>query len=525
MNAPTPRPASYQPVTISEGLRTAAACNPDKVAFSEEGRTTTYTQLQGRINQVSNAVRVGLGLTTGDHAALMAPNCTEFIEITCGLAEAGTPPAMIGPRSTATELAYVCNDSGARVLFVHADNEEVARSAPLETIEHIIVIDRERRAKDNYEDFIARAKTSRPNVVLEEWDVFSIPYTSGTTGEPKGVLLSHRSRVNHMLFGMAATYGCYTPDTHGLAMSPFHTGAGFANALAPAFFGGTCHILPRYEPEVMLRTVSELGITSMFMVPTHFHAMFRIEDAALRKYATHSLKVIHSNAAALPQATKEKIVDLFGEGILFESYGATETGNVTALRPEDQLRKLQCVGQPAPGVWLELRDEAGNPIPQGEVGEIWVRNAWLFNGYWNKANQTEATLRDGWCGVGDLGRLDEEGYLYLVDRKNNIINSGGYNIFPREIEEVLHHHPAVAEAAVVGKKDDYWGEAVTAFIVLRPGASADENELKEHCSQALSRYKLPKEFRIQEALPKNAAGKILHRELRDYVNQGKKAAT
>lgn len=519
MNAPTPRPASYQPVTIAEGLRTAAAHDPDKVAFSEEGRTITYAQLMRRINQVSNAVRGGLGLAAGDHAALMAPNCLEFIEITCGLAEAGNPPAMIGPRSTATELAYICNDSGAKVLFVHADAEELARSTALETVERIIVIDRDQRAKGNYEDFIAGAPADRPEVALEEWDVFSIPYTSGTTGEPKGVLLSHRSRVNHMLFGMAATYGCYTPDTRGLAMSPFHTGAGFANALAPAFFGGTCHILPKYEPETMLRAVSELGITSMFMVPTHFHAIFRIEEAALRRYDTRSLKVIHSNAAALPQATKERIVDYFGEGILFESYGATETGNVTALRPEDQLRKPQCVGHPAPGVWLELRNDSGDTVPQGEVGDIWVRNAWLFNGYWNKPAQTAETLRDGWCGVGDLGRQDEEGYLYLVDRKNNIINSGGYNIFPREIEEVLHHHPAVAEAAVVGKKDDYWGEAVTAFIVLRPGASADERELKEHCSRALSRYKLPKEFRFHEDLPKNAAGKILHRELRDALNR------
>ncbi len=157
------------------------------------------------------------------------------------------------------------------------------------------------------------------------------------------------------------------------------------------------------------------------------------------------------------------------------------------------------------GGWLATIPEI--PVKTGLGKVIW------------ETAQTADALRDGWCGVGDLGRLDEEGYLYLVDRKNNIINSGGYNIFPREIEEVLHHHPAVAEAAVVGRKDDYWGEAVTAFIVLQPGASADEIELKEHCSQALSRYKLPKEFRFQEGLPKNAAGKILHRELRDAINR------
>ncbi|MSO65533.1 MAG: hypothetical protein EXQ85_07040, partial [Alphaproteobacteria bacterium] len=248
MDAISGRPSTYRPVTIADGLRTAAASVPNQVAFTEEGHSVTHGQLVARLNRVSNAV-LGSGLKKGDRAALMSLNCTEFMEISCGLAEAGVAPALINPRSTPTELAYVCNDAGSRILFVHKEAEAVARAAHLPTVERIVVIDRHGRGKDSYETFIAAAKETRPTVELEEWDVFCIPYTSGTTGQPKGVMLSHRSRINHMLFGLAANYGCYTPDSRGLAMSPFFTGAGYINALAPAFFGGSTHILPKYEPE------------------------------------------------------------------------------------------------------------------------------------------------------------------------------------------------------------------------------------------------------------------------------------
>ncbi len=518
MNSLARRPASYRPVTITEGLRTSARRTPNKLAFTQEGREITHGQLIARINKVSN-LGLGLGLQHGDRAALMSRNCIEYMEITCGLSEIGVAPAMINSGSIAAELAYVCNDSGARVLFVHADLVERVRDAVPETVERIIVFDPGNSDSD-YERLLAQAADTAPQVPLEEWDVFSIPYTSGTTGKPKGVLLSHRSRVNHMLFAMAANYGCYTPEARPLANSPFHTGAGFINGLAGSFFGGTTHILEKYEPELMLRAVTERRITSMFMVPTHFHAMFNLGSGNLAKYDVSSLKAIHSNAAPLPQATKEIIVDYFGTNVLFESYGSTECGSVTSLRPEDQLRKIQCVGPPGPGVWLEIRDEKGAVQPPDQVGEVWVKNSWLFNGYWNMPEATAEALVEGWCTVGDLGRVDEEGFMYLVDRKKNMIISGGQNIFPREIEEVLHHHSTVAEAAVVGRRDDYWGEAVTAFVVLRPDQSATEDDLKTHCAEGLARYKLPKTFYFIDAMPKNAAGKILHRDLREALNRG-----
>lgn len=508
---PAARPRTYLPLTIADGVRSSAARTPGKVALAEGARKLTYAELVERIDRVSAATRDGPGLGPGDHAALMAPNCLEFIEIVCGLAAAGVPPAMVNPRLTAGEVAYICNDSRARVLFVHASLEEVARAASLETVERLIVIGKE------YEDWLGQARPASPPANVEEWDVFSIPYTAGTTGRPKGVLLSHRSRVL-TFFGMAVEYGCYSPEDRALVIAPLFHGAGFAFAMAPIFFGGFCEILPRFDPEQVLRSLADLDITNTFMVPTHFHAIFALGEAALRRHRAGSLRTIISNAAPLPQATKERIVAHFGEGILHETYGSTEGGIVSNLRPPDQLRKVQCVGQPFPCTRVRLLDDQRNEVPEGEVGELFSHSPYLFNGYWQQPEATAEALREGWFSAGDMARQDEEGYIYLVDRKTDVIISGGINIYPREIEEVLHRHPAVAEAAVAGVPDDHWGEAVKGFIVLREGETVSEKELLEHCAASLARYKLPKSFSFVSALPRNAAGKILRRRLREQAS-------
>lgn len=499
-------------VTIGYGLRSAAARRPEKIALTDElGRERSYRDFIGNVNRIANFVSADLKLGRGDHSALMSTNSIEFVEIAVGLGEACVPPAMINPNSAAPEVAYICNDSGAKVLFVEKKFEQIARAANLETVERIIVID------DEIEGIYASASDAELGLDIQETDVFAIPYTSGTTGKPKGVLLSHRSRVMMMLFAQAGSYGVHNPDCRALAMSPFFNGGGFAAVLTPIFFGGTCHIFPRFMAEPMLKTIKARNITNMFMVPTQFHAMFNLGEEVLSKYDCSSLKVINSNAAPLPQATKEKIVAYFGPDVLYDAYGSTEFGSATALRPADQLRKLSCVGLPQPGCFIKLMSPEGKEVPTGEVGEIFVRSTWLFNGYWNLPEATNEAMRDGWITVGDLGRVDDEGYLYLVDRKKNVIISGGQNIFPREVEDVLHHHPAVHEVAVVGKPDDYWGEAVIAFVSLKRGEQTTAAELKAFCTEQLSGYKIPKEFNFRDELPKNATGKILHRALRDEL--------
>ena len=498
------RPRTYMPVTIADGLRAAAARAPAKLALEESGRKLTFSDLVERVHRVANAI----DLLPGSHAAIFSPNCLEFMEIACGLASAGVAPALVNARSSAAELAYLCDDSESRVLFVHESLEEIARAAELTTVERIVVIGRD------YEEWLGQGRSSRPDVKLEEWDDFLLPYTAGTTGKAKGVRLSHRARVL-TFFAMASEYGCYGPDDSALAIAPLFHGGGFSFAAATLFFGGTCIVLPRFEPEETLRLLAERKLTNVFMVPTHFNAIFTLGENALRAYPVTSLRSLISNAAPLSQVMKERIVEQFGDGLLYESYGSTEASLISTLRPADQLRKQNCVGLPFPATSLRLVDDDGADVAVGEVGEIFVRSPYLFNGYWNRPEDTARAFRDGWLATGDLGRRDEEGYLYLVDRRDDKIISGGVNIYPREVEEVLARHPAVLEVAVFGVPDEYWGEAVHAVVAMRSGADISAAELLQFGEREIARYKLPKAIDFAAALPRNAAGKILRRELRE----------
>jgi acyl-CoA synthetase (AMP-forming)/AMP-acid ligase II len=273
--------------------------------------------------------------------------------------------------------------------------------------------------------------------------------------------------------------------------------------------------MPKFDPELVLRLLDKHQITNAFMVPTHFASLFSLGDKTLARHKTGALRTLISNAAPLSQAMKERIVTHFGDGVLFEIYGSTEASIVSSLHPADQLRKKQCVGMPFPCTTVRLLDEDGHEVDPGEVGELYSSSPYLFNGYWNQPEVTNAGFCEGYFSAGDLARQDDEGYIYLVDRKRDMIVSGGVNIYPREIEEALLRHPAVSEVAVFGVPDDYWGEAVRAAVVLRPGQTASEEALLDFCTQSLSRYKRPKAIDFAASLPKNAAGKTLRRDLRE----------
>ena len=504
-------PVTYRPVLIDTGVRASAARTPGKVALAMGERSRTYAQLVERLDRVASLAAGPLGLVKGDRAALMAPNCLEFIEIVLGVAGAGGVTALVNPKLTPPELTYICNDSGARILFVHESLVELARKADLPLVERIVVIG----DGGDYESLVQAATPQRPPVQIDEWDLFALSYTAGTTGQPKGAMLSHRSR-SLTFYAMMVEFGCYSQDDRALATAPLYHGAGFAFALAPLAFGGFTEVgPPRYDPEWTLRTLRDLELTNVFFVPTHFNAMFALPAETLAEIRPRHLRTIISNAAPLPQATKEKIVAYFGEGLLHETYGSTEGSIVTNLRPPDQLRKVQCVGLPIPSTEVRLLDDAGQEVGPNEVGELFSRSPYLFNGYWGLPEATAESLRDGWFSAGDLATKDDEGFVYIVDRKKDMIISGGVNIYPREIEEVLHHHPAVKEAACVGVKDEYWGEALVAYVVLRGDVALTQEELVAFCEERLARYKLPKSIHFIAELPRNAAGKVLRRELRD----------
>jgi acyl-CoA synthetase (AMP-forming)/AMP-acid ligase II len=503
-------PATYRPMSVASGIRSCALRDPDKVALTCDGRSLTYAQLVERIDRVATLAHHHFGLRKGDCAAIVAPNCLEYIEIVDGLAEAGVVAATPNPRQTAGEIGYILNDCGARIAFVTPATEPLVREAHCPGLEHVIVTGAE------YESLLGEARPSSDLPRVEEWDAFALPYTSGTTGKPRGVTLPHRSRVLTG-FAMASEFGCYSPDDHYLAVAPLFHGAGFSFAHAAVFFGGSCDILKSFDPEITIRKLHQDRAAGTFMVPTHFHAIFALEATIRDRWRGVALKALVSNAAPLPQRTKELIIDYFGDGILHESYGSTEAGIVTNLRPADQLRKQQCVGRPFLMNEVRLIGPDGKPVKQGEVGELFSNSPYLFLGYWNQPDATAATLRDGWVSPGDLARMDDEGYYYLVDRKKDMYISGGVNIYPREIEEFLFRLPGVKEAAVVGVPDDYWGEAGKAFVVMQPGAHLDADDLIRACKQNLAGHKVPRHVVFIDALPRNAAGKVLKTELRQRV--------
>ena len=496
-------PETFRHVTMASGIRCSLARDPGKTALICAGRTLTYAQLVDRIDRVAS-LAAGLGLAPGDRAAIVAGNCLEYIEIVDGLAEAGIAVATPNPRQTAAELRFILEDCGARVVFASPDAEPLVRQCP--SVERIIVIG------PGYDTLLQDARpTALP--VVAEWQAFAIPYTSGTTGKPRGVVLPHRSRALAG-FCMASEYGCYGPDDRFLAVTPMFHGAGFSFAHAAVFFGGTCEIMTSYEPELLLRRLSEGGITGTFLVPTIFHGLFSLEKPILDRHRTHSLRALMSNAAPLPQKTKETIVDYFGGGLLHELYGSTEGGIVCNLRPRDQLRKQQCVGHPFTMNQVKLLDPDGNPTKPGEIGELFSTSPCLFLGYWNKPDATAASMRDGWFSAGDLAWRDEDGCYYIVDRKKDMYISGGVNVYPREVEELLFRLPGVRDAAVVGVPDDYWGEAGKAFLVLDPGAKLPPEAVIAACKQSLAGYKIPRHVAYIDVLPRNAAGKVLKTELR-----------
>ena len=498
-------PPGFHHLTVSSGIRAAASRTPDKCALTCGDRTRSYAQLRDAMNRVANAVSA-LGLLPGQNAALIAPNCLEYIEIVCGVSDIGCAVATPNPKLTPPELAAICNDAQTRILFVHPDCESRIDRVLLETVEHVVVLGAP------YDTLLQRASARFDPRGVPEWATFSIPYTSGTTGKPKGVLLSHRSRSLGFL-GYAVEYGIYSPDDRFLAIAPMCHGAGLAYAMAAVFVGGSVEIMARFEPEPVLRAFHSGRITGVFTVPTHHHAFFELEAAVSDGLRGHRLRGIVCNAAPLLQATKERIIDYFGPGLLHETYGSTEAGVVSNLRPADQLRKTRCVGLAVFGNQVRLLDPEGQDVATGEVGELHSLSSMLFSGYWRQDDATRQAFRDGWVSVGDMARRDDEGFLYIVDRKQDMVITGGMNVYPREIEGVFDSHPGVLESAVIGVPDEQWGEQLIAYVVPAQ-ASFDADALLAFARLQLAPFKIPKRVVVLHQLPRNANGKVLKTTLR-----------
>ncbi|MBW8636620.1 AMP-binding protein [Hoeflea sp. WL0058] len=495
-------PANYRSLDISAGLRTNAARVPGRTAITIGDRKITYGELGDRLNRVTNAAAAA-GLETGANAAIIAGNEPEYFEIVGGVSATGAAIATINPRQTESELSAILEDCDARLVFTDQANAEKVKSASQAPV---IVIG------DEHDNWISKASAAPPSQLPDEWQTFAIPYTSGTTGRPKGVCLPHRSRVMVFLVS-AAVYRCFGEGDNFLVTTPLFHGGGFAYPMASLFLGGSVELMEKYTPELLYECFADGRHTGTFVVPTQLHSMFEMPESRLEKLSNHRLTSMICNAAPLPEETKLATLRWFGETSLHETYGSTEGGVITNLYPHEMRLKQNCAGRPIPGQQVKLLDDSGAAVAPGEIGELFSTGPTLFNGYLNRPEETEASMRDGWFSAGDLAWADEEGFFHIVDRKKDMILSGGVNIYPRDIEEILYALPGVAEAAVVGVPDPRWGEAVCAF--LRPsGDPPDPEWVISQCRDRMAPHKVPKSVQFVEAIPRNAAGKVLKKDLR-----------
>lgn len=496
-------------LNVANGIREFARATPHATAVLDGARSWSFAQVNDRANRLACAL-LDAGLQPGSRVAVLSWNRFEFVEIGTAIGKAGLVLVALNPRGAATEHAQVLAHSGARALLV--DEALIAAVPDLgERVEVIVTLGDDGPGQP-YERLLARSRTVDPRVEVSEHSDFCIQYTSGTTGDPKGVLVSHRSKVLTMYSG--AIDWSLGPGRRTAAIAPMALGAGFTFGCMGAMLGGTTVVMPRWDPAEFLESVQRNRLHSVFMVPTHAFNLRALTETPSEDYDLSSLDTIFFNAAALPVPLKEWVIAAFPGVRIHELYGSTEASVVTLLRPEHALSRAGCVGHPWWNTEIRLLDDTGMPVQTGEPGELFSRSPLVMRGYHDNPEATAAALTpDGWCTAGDVAVADEEGFVYIVDRKKDMVVSGGQNIYPREIENVLIRAAGVSEVAVVGLPDPQWGEALAAFIVLEPGAVPDPDRLAVAVRAELAGYKVPRTWYIVDSLPRNASGKILKKDL------------
>ena len=511
---------------IPQSVATNAAIHPDKLAACDSRRSITYREWDERSNRLANAL-MGVGLRKGDRVAVLAYNCIEWTEIYVALGKAGLITVPVNFRLTADEIRYIVEDSGATAFIVQDELtdsvEEIRDELEVATKRYIRFGQSSTPSNyQSYESLIAAGQPRAPNVEVAPPDPWAIVYTSGTTGKSKGAIRSHGS---HSSLGLVVAYdmGFAHHDTGFLVMPMFHVNS-FYFMSAYATIGGTCYVYDRksFDPEHFLRTLAAQGAAFTSLVPTHYIMMLGLPNAVKASCDVSQVRKLLISSAPARRETKLAIMEYFGNAQLFEGYGSTEAGFVTLLRPDEQLTHLGSIGRELTCcARTRLLDDNGVDVPEGEPGELFSHTPFVFDGYWNLPEKTSEAFRGPYCSVGDMARRDEQGFYYLVDRKSNMIISGGENVYPSEVESLLGRHPAVKDVAVIGIPHEKWGESVHAVVIVHDDRRVAGKELLEWCRTRIAGYKRPRSvsFIGDDEMPRTATGKILHRLLRDRIQQ------
>ncbi len=514
---------------LTDSLRKAYRFFPQKSAIVCGNRRWTYGEFFHRLSAFSFYLLTARGIKKGDRVAILHPNCHYYLESYYAIAMIGAIAVPLNYRLSAAELTFILNDAGARILIADPRFAGIVAQIRdnISTLEKIIWTGKTTDglpglgSDESYEKIASRPDEASIDIDLEENDIAQIYYTSGTTGRPKGVILTHKNVATHAL-GTIAELQLTDRDVwlHGAPM--FHLADAWAS-WAITWVGGTHVMIGDFDPPAVLSAIEQQRVTLTNLIPTMLNML--INYPHVKDYNFGSLRVLLSGGAPIAPEVVRRIVETFGCDYI-QTYGMTETcpyltfsilkQHLRTLPPEEQLRFKSKTGREFIAVELKVVTDEGHEIKKDEkeVGEIIVRGDIVTPGYWKLPEETAKALKDGWLYTGDMAVIDNEGYLTIVDRKKDMIVTGGENVYSTEVENTLYQHPAVFECAVVGIPDEKWGEAVHAVVVLKPGMNATEQELIHFCKERIARYKSPKSIEFMAELPKTGSGKIEKKKLR-----------
>lgn len=509
-------------MNLGQLLKVNAKKFPTKTAIKEKSRSFTYPETNRRVNRLSHRL-MSLGLQKGDKVAVLLENCCEIVEAYLAAAKTGIVIVPVNFRLVGRDVEYILNNSDAKALIVDDEFapliDEMRPNLANIADGRFIVVGRARNGYHEYEQFLQEASESEPEQEVLPKDPWILIYTSGTTGQPKGVIRSHESHIAFYLL-TAIDFGFSHHDICLNIMPLCHINSTFYT-FTFLYLGGSAYIHPArsFKAEEILEIIEREKITFISLIPTHYNLILNAPPEA-KSYNVSSIKRLLCSSAPVRKSMKLAIMNFFPGVELYEAYGSTEAGVVTVLRPEDQLKRLGSIGYEALGTdFVKIIDAEGKEATEGEVGELYSRGPMLFDGYYKMPEKTAASLRGEWFSAGDMARRDEDGFYQIVDRKDNMIITGGEHAYPSEVEEVIGSHPCVFDVAVIGLADEKWGEKVVAVVI--PKADIDEKTLSEYCKDKLAAFKRPKQilFIKSEEMPRTPTGKILHRVLRERYAQ------